>query len=288
MRILVTGAAGFLGTNLCEALEKSHCIVRGTRQTCDVTDLGRIEEVLADHEIEAVIHLAARTEVGASVLDPISTFDTNIRGTWNVLEACRKQKVKRVILASSDKVYGLFDPPYIEDMIPCAQAPYESSKVCLEAIAASYICTYKMSVAITRCTNLYGPGHMNMTALIPYTIQCALKGRRPVLRSDGTMKRDFLHVEDAVRGYRALLESDYCGPMNFGTGKPQRVIDVVDLILGKINPELRPDIQATAKHEIQDQWVDPSLVEAKLKWKARLSFDEGIDRTIEWHRKENP
>lgn len=278
--VLVAGATGFLGTHLCIALRERGYTVFG---------IGRLDRMhMFIDDVDAAIHLAAQTEVGKAHDNPVETLEANVAGTWRFLEACRKAKVKRILVASSDKVYGSSGrEPYREDWSLAPKGVYAYSKACADMLCAMYAAEYSMSIAVTRCTNLYGPGHMNMTALIPDTIQRLLRGQQPVLRSDGTMKRDWLYVADAVDGYLGLLESDEVGAFNFGTGQATSVLDTVKLLCRLMGSDLKPEIQATAMHEIDEQRADCTKARTKLGWRSQTELKEGLAKTIEWHRELN-
>ncbi len=307
-RVLVTGANGFLGRHLCGALavRKDFVVVlvrdwlypfSGSQPSLpDAKVFGsfdQIERAIAEYHVDTVVHLAAQTEVGVAVADPVGTFEANARGTWQVLEACRRQKVRRVVVASSDKAYGDWIVPYTEAQPLVPHGIYATSKAVGDMIAQAYMREYNgMSIAITRCGNLYGPGHVNWSTLIPGTIRSVLKGERPVLRSDGGLKRDFLFVEDAVDGYLRLIDEftpsieKIKGPFNFGTGIGSTVMEVVEQILKLMKSELRPDVrvfEATAM-EIKDQIVNASKAERVLMWKPKHTLAEGLEKTIVWYR----
>ena len=299
MNICVTGSTGFLGGHLTGALNRAgHGVVAierdvpkkpvgfyaGVTARGDVTNLHFMERVIADYAIECVVHLAAQTAVGTAMKEPASTFRANIEGTWTVLEACRRQNVKRVIVASTDKAYGWTPPPYKESDPVRATWPYETSKACADLIAQCYEKSYGMSIAVTRCGNFYGPGRTNWSTLIPMTIKNILEGKKPVLRSDGTFKRDFLFIDDAVDAYLRLIASDFKGPMNFGTGEPSRVIDVVNLICELMGWTGGVTIIDEAKNEIVDQYLDCTKAREKLGWTAKIQIREGLERTIPWYR----
>lgn len=298
MNLAVTGSTGFLGGHLTGALAKAGhgvvCIERDTHARPagfsasivargDITNLRFMERVLADYGVECVIHLAAQTAVGTAMQEPISTFKSNIEGTWTVLEACRRQKVKRVIVASTDKSYGWTPPPYKESDAVRATWPYETSKACADLLAQCYEKSYGMNVAVTRCGNFYGPGRLNWSTLIPMTIKNILEGKKPVLRSDGTFRRDFMHIDDAVSAYLALVGSDVTGAFNFGTGEPSRVIDVVNLICELMGWTGGVTIIDDAKSEIVDQYLDCTKAREKLGWTAKIQIREGLERTIPWY-----
>lgn len=275
MRYLVTGATGFLGQHLIRRLPG------------EVREFSRPDRaVYAMEGVDVAIHLAAQTEVGRAVLNPVETFEGNVRGTWTFLDACRKAGVKRIIVASSDKAYGRRDRAYDEGMLVWADRPYEVSKVCADLIARTYEATYDMNVAVTRCGNLYGPGHMNWSALIPGTIRSVLRNERPVIRSDGSLKRDYLFIEDAVEGYLLLARNRVRGPVNLGTGVATSVRDVVGTILKSMGSALEPDVrnEPMASHEIPEQRLDCLLAKKVMGWEAKYDLKLGLDETTSWYR----
>ena len=301
MKILVTGATGFLASHLMPALrargdrvvalvrdlvaeatldpKSVHAIVRGRVQDYDV-----IARVLAEYEIDLVFHLAAQTQVSVAIAEPVGTFETNIQGTWTVLEACRKAGTRRVVVASSDKAYGAGDVPYSEDVNPTnGGAPYETSKAVQDMLAQTYARSYGMSVGITRCGNLYGPGHVNFSTLIPGTIRRIINGEAPQIRGDGSAKRDFLFVADAVDAYLRLADSNEVGAFNVGTGKPSSIVNVVSAILKAMKSKLVPIHTEETKHEIRDQWLHSEKARERLKWTAKHDLAQGLRKTIPWY-----
>jgi CDP-glucose 4,6-dehydratase len=255
---LVTGGRGFVGAWLCRAL-----LERGDRVVCldrppsstgfsrlvalgiegearcvdvDLCDVGDLSATLAEHQVGSVFHLAAQTIVGAAAASPAAAFETNVRATWRLLEACRDTGVERVVVASSDKAYGPHrELPYREDFALQPRSPYEASKAAADLIARTYWHSYRLPVAVTRFANVYGGGDTNFSRLVPEAISAALDGRSPVLRSDGSPERDFLHVNDAVAAYLAIADAldrdEVRGEaFNAGGGRPYRVREVVDLI----------------------------------------------------------
>jgi CDP-glucose 4,6-dehydratase len=310
--VLVTGAYGLLGSWLVkELLERGArvCVLRrdqparsalvsmGLQPSVDVIDGDvRDEQVvaraLAEYEVASVFHLAAQTLVPTANHSPISTFETNIRGTWAVLEACRLHGVRRVIVASSDKAYGRHDElPYREDFALKARYPYDVSKAATDMLARSYWHTWKLPVAVTRFANLYGGGDANPSRLIPEAVTAALSGRRPIVRSDGSPERDFLYVEDAVAAYLSIFSAldagDAAGePFNAGSGRPHRVGEVVELICRLAGTEIEPDIrgQGTPSGEIDRQWVDFTKLTSLTGWQPTVGLEDGLGRTIEWYR----
>lgn len=278
MKVAVTGATGFLGTNLMNSV-----LPYGRPlQVSEINDLNALHRSFSRGKVDAVIHLAAQTEVQLSISEPTHAFHVNVMGTANVLEACRLASVPRVIVASSDKAYGPLNEPYVETMPLNGRAPYDCSKACADMIAQSYIKTYGMSIAITRCGNIYGPEQKNMTTLIPYVISCFKKGQRPVLRSDGTMVRDWMYVSDAVSAYQSLLNSKEVGAFNFSGGNPTTVLEVIGMIGELMGSDIKPDIQATSKGEIQSQTLDCSKAKRVLGWEPKVSLRDGLKKTIEY------
>ncbi len=305
MRIFVTGAFGFLGAHLVRVLRDRGDFVVGLvhDRPCfycfypfpDITVRGSFEHVeraIAEYEVDVVFHLAAQTQVSTAVVYPEGTLESNVRGTWQVLEACRRQKVRRVIVASSDKVYGDGPSPYSERQALLPHGVYATSKACADLLAQSYAREFGMSVAVTRCGNLYGPGHTNWSTLIPGTIRSVLRGESPRLRSNGTLKRDYLFVGDAVDGYLRLANSSEVGAFNFGTGYATSVLDVVRMIL-KANKDavggsgLDLDVivdPQTSAIEIQDQVLDCQRARQYLSWVPEHTLATGLAETLEWYR----
>ncbi len=310
--VLVTGGTGLLGSWLVAGLlERGAQIVMlvrdrvpdawvftsGAADRCiqvsgDVCDGPLIERVLAEYEIDTLFHLAARTIVGQAYRDPLGTFRSNVQGTWEVLDACRRGgTATRIVVASSDKAYGSQSVlPYREDQPLIGRHPYDVSKSCTDLIAQAYASTYGLQVAVTRCGNLFGGGDLNYDRLVPGTIRAALLGDRPVLRSDGTPLRDWLYVEDAVEVYLSVAER---APepgvrgeaFNFAAGNPMNALEVTQRVLKACGrDDLEPRILATAGHEIQDQFLDSAKARSVLGWSPSCGFDEGISRTVAWYR----
>ena len=302
MRALVTGASGFLGRHLCRALTaREDFVVALVRDAmgvaplynCCVTVWGgfdQVERTIAEYEIDTVFHLAAQTQVSTAVADPVGTFEANVRGTYQVLDACRRQKVKRVIVASSDKAYGTGPSPYVETQPLSSHGIYATSKLCSELIAQAYSREYDMSIAVTRCGNLYGSGHLNWSTLIPGTIRSVLRNERPRLRSNGGPKRDYLYIADAVDGYLKLADSPHRGAFNFGTGRGSSVQGVVSLITHLMGSSLEPIISAEAEGigiggvEIEEQVLNCDKARDALGWVPVHTLEEGLRETIDWYR----
>lgn len=309
--VLVTGATGLLGSWLVEELlerdARPVCLVRdwvpGSRLVRDGTlELTRVvrgaleeyEVVLRavnEYEIDTVFHLGAQTIVGTAARSALSTFESNVRGTWTLLEACRRCAglVERVIVASSDKAYGSHDLlPYTEETPLQGRFPYDVSKSCTDLIALSYFHTYGTPVAITRCGNLFGGGDLNFNRLVPGTIRSALRDESPIIRSDGTFVRDYFYVRDAVLAYLLLAErlpGEFAGEaFNFGNERPLSVLEVVRLILEVTGrTHLEPTILDEASAEIREQYLDCAKAKRRLDWEPAWSLEEGLRETVAWY-----
>jgi CDP-glucose 4,6-dehydratase len=306
--VFLTGATGLLGSWMADELvsQGAHviCLVRDwvpeTRLSPKVSSVrGELEDVqvliraINEYEINTVFHIGAQTIVGTSARSPLSTFEANIRGTYNLLEACRLngQLVERVVVASSDKAYGEHETlPYTEDAPLQGRFPYDVSKSCADLICLSYYATYKLPVAITRCGNLYGGGDLNFNRLIPGTIRSILRNEAPVIRSDGQFIRDYFYVRDAVGAYLRLAEAMPADGIsgeafNFGTEVPLSVTDVVQNLLRVMGREdLKPVILNQASREIRRQYLDCTKARARLNWDSEHSLDASLEETIGWYR----
>lgn len=310
--VFVTGATGLLGGWLTRhLLERGAAITalvrdhvpqseferRNMRAQVNVVhgDLSRpalLERVLGEYEVETVFHLAAQTIVGIANRNPVSTFESNIRGTWNLLEACRRSpKVKAVVLASSDKAYG--DQavlPYTEDMPLLGRHPYDASKSCADMIAQSYASTFEVPVAITRCGNFYGGGDLNWNRVVPGTIRSVLRGQPPVIRSDGKYVRDYFYIEDGAAAYMLLAErltndKRLAGmAFNFSNETQITVLDLVNTILQKMGSPLKPDVRNEASHEILHQFLSAQRARKELGWRPQFTLEDGLERTIAWYK----
>ena len=312
-RTLVTGATGLVGGWLVRQLlddgadvvclvrdwvPQSNLILSGTLDRVkvvrgDVRDQESVERTLGEYEVDTVLHLAAQAIVGIGNRNPLSTFETNIKGTWVLLEACRRSPlVKQIVIASSDKAYGYHkDLPYDEGVPLQGRHPYDVSKSCADLIAQAYAATWGLPVAITRCGNFYGGGDLNWSRIVPGTIRAALQGQRPVIRSDGSSLREFIFVDNAVSAYMTLAEKlaerrELAGEaFNFGHHKPWTVLELVKEILAACGREdLVPDVRAEATNEIDNQYLDPTKAMRELLWKPRYTLREGLDRTVAWYR----
>jgi CDP-glucose 4,6-dehydratase len=262
-------------------------LVRG-----DVLDQAVLERVLGEYEVDTVIHLAAQTIVGVANRNPISTFESNIAGTWRLLEACRRSPlVRQIVLASSDKAYGDQETlPYTEATTLAGKHPYDVSKACADLIAQSYAATYGTPVVITRCGNFFGGGDLNWSRIVPGTIRSVLRGQPPVIRSDGTSLRDYFYVEDGAAAYVLLAERLARDPsmrgeaFNFSNETPVTVIDLVDRILRMMGSRFTPEVRNDATNEIPEQFLDAAKARAMLGWRPIFTLDAGLRRTIEWYR----
>ncbi len=261
-------------------------IVRG-----DVNDQASLERILSEYEIDTVEHLAAQTIVGVALHAPAATFETNVGGTWRLLEACRRVGVKHIVLASSDKAYGEQDNlPYDESMPLNGRHPYDASKSCADIIAQTYANTYGMSLAVTRCGNFFGGGDLNWNRLFPGTIRSILRGKPPIIRSDGTFIRDYIYIEDAVEAYLDLSEALAERPelsghaFNFSTESPLSALAIVNLISKVMQSPLKPYIRNDAHSEIPHQYLNSKKARDVLKWSPVFPMDEAVNRTVNWYR----
>ena len=308
--VAVTGATGFLGGHLTSMLidQGAHVVVlvrdsvpqsvtRGWAERVSavsgpVEDQDLVERMLGEYGITTVFHLAAQTQVGVANRNPSSTYEANVRGTWALLEAVRRSpSVAQVVTASSDKAYGEQPVlPYTEDMPLLAVNPYDVSKACADLLAQSYARTYGVPVVVTRCGNFFGPGDANWERLVPGTIRSVLQGERPIIRSDGTMTRDYLYVVDAALAYLQLVEAMAADPslvgeaFNLSTERPLSVLDFVGLIQEAAGTDLEPDIRSTARHEIPHQFLSAAKARKVLGWQPRHTVEEALARTVDWYR----
>jgi CDP-glucose 4,6-dehydratase len=251
-----------------------------------------MERAVNEYEIQTVIHLAAQTIVGTANRSPLSTFETNIKGTWCLLEAARRCGTQpQVIVASSDKAYGdQLVLPYTEESPLSAKYPYDASKACADILAISYYETFGLPVCVTRCGNFFGGGDLNMSRLVPGTIRSILAGRRPVIRSDGTFLRDYFYVKDGAEAYLHLAEALAHRPelagheFNFSAETPQSVLQLVERILRLMGSQLTPDVRNEAANEIKHQYLSASKAHTMLDWRPKYELDAALGETIDWYR----
>jgi CDP-glucose 4,6-dehydratase len=310
--VFITGATGLVGGWLTQRLVEEGasvvCLVRDwvprssllagdlaeqvTIIRGDVRDQALLERVLGEYEINTVQHLAAQTIVPIANRNPVSTFESNIGGTWSLLEACRRSPaVKQIVYASSDKAYGECDTlPYDETTPLRGTHPYDVSKSCGDLIAQSYASTYGLPVAITRCGNFYGGGDLNWNRIVPGTIRSVLRGERPMIRSDGTLIRDYFYVEDGAAAYMLLAErlaadEELRGAaFNFSNEMQLTVRDIVAKILELMGAGPEFDVRNEATNEIPHQYLSAKRAREQLGWLPLFSLDEGLENTIEWYR----
>lgn len=317
-RVLFTGAQGFIGSWVTERLldegaklfvldrpaaEPSRFRLRGLRERCtavaaDLLDCDSLRGALEEHGIEAVFHLAAAAIVASAAESPLRTYEVNVGGTLNLLEACRLAETppRRVVVASTDKAYGAHEQlPYRENHALQPRYPYDTSKACADLIARSYAHTFGLPVAVTRLGNVFGGGDFNFSRLIPGTIASLLEGRRPALRSGGLMERDYLYAEDAAGAYLAIAESldrpELRGrAWNASIGAPVSVMEVVHRLVEISGTDLEPDVrgEGTPRGELTRQWLDGSAIDAELGWTPAWDLERGLEATYRWYARELP
>ncbi len=311
--VLVTGGTGFLGgwlvkrllaagaavvcpvrdwvphsVLLKEELDREVILARG-----DVTDQLFMERVLGEYEIETVFHLAAQSIVPIANRNPVSTFESNIKGTWSLLEACRRNPaVEQVVLASSDKAYGRQENlPYAEEMPLKGVYPYDVSKACSEMLTKSYRESFGLQVAVTRCGNFYGGGDLNWNRLVPGTVRSIFRGHRPIIRSDGNYVRDYFYIEDGAAAYMTLAEKLASDPglageaFNFSTEERLTVLELVNKIIEVMGAGLEPDVRGEAENEIREQYLSAKKAQEVLGWQPLFSLEESLERTVDWYKK---
>lgn len=312
-KVFVTGATGIVGSWLVKRLlERGAQVVTLVRDWDPQTELvrsgdilrtnvvnGRLEDydtlerAINEHEVDTVFHLGAQPIVATALRNPLPTFEANVRGSYNLLEACRVHRslVKRVVVASSDKAYGDGPSlPYTEDMPAAGRHPYDVSKSCTDLIALSYAHTYDLPVTVARCGNIYGGGDLNWSRIVPGTIRSLWNGERPVIRSNGLFTRDYIFVDDVVDGYIALAEqSEREGvrgeAFNFSPESQVSVLEITSAIQHVMKrPDLEPVILDQVQSEIKDQYLDSSKARQRLGWKAAYSLDRGLEATTAWYR----
>lgn len=308
--VLVTGATGLVGSALARCLLSSgaevHALVLpepeaesdlvrsgGLRQVRVHT--GRLEDptavatAVASARPRVVFHLGAQPLVGLARAQPVATFEANVRGTWSLLEACRMLPEPPIVaVASSDKAYGASAKlPYVETDPLAGSEPYEASKAITDILAQTYARTYGLRTRIARCGNIYGIGDWNWSRIVPGTIRSLLRGERPVLRSDGTPVRDYIHVDDVVAGYLALAVAEDVAPgeaFNFSSGERLTVREAVDEVRRAIGVSLEPVVLNEARGEIAAQYLDSSKARAALRWEPRRRMRESLPEVVAWYR----
>ncbi len=316
--MLFTGAQGFIGSWVAERLldegaevlvldrplaELSRFRLRGLHHRCtpvpaDLRDSSSLRAALDGDCVQAVFHLAATAIVGSATSSPASTYEVNVRGTWNLLEACRlaAEPPRRVVVASTDKAYGVHNNlPYRESHALQPRYPYDVSKACADLIARSYAHTFGLPVAVTRFGNVFGGGDLNFSRLIPGTVRALLAGQRPVIRSDGSMERDFLYAEDAVAAYLAVANSldrpelHGCA-WNASIGTPVSVLEVVKRLVEISGAVSEPDVrgEGTPHGELARQWLDSSAIAEQLGWRPAWNLEQGLEATYRWYEQELP
>jgi dTDP-D-glucose 4,6-dehydratase len=311
--VFVTGASGIVGSWLVRSLLAAGADVvalvrdedprsefvrsgddrRVTRVRGSLEDVALLERLLVQYEVEVVFHLGAQTQVRHAQRQPWATMEANVRGTYNLLEAVRRSAthVRALVVASSDKAYGEgLTLPYTEAHPLAGRNIYDASKSAADLLTSAYGTSYDLPIGIARCSNIYGGGDLNWERIVPGTIRSLLGGEAPIIRSDGTLQRDYLHVDDAVTGYlalgAALMEGrERAEAFNFGHGRPVSVLEIVEEIgkaLGRT--DLAPIIRSDAPNEIPAQWLDCGKAASRLGWKPALTLQQGLARTVEWYR----
>jgi CDP-glucose 4,6-dehydratase len=313
-KILITGFEGFLGSNLTQELLKTEAKVIGldiktfrkATILCSqdykkmvvykgsVTNYKLMRSILRKHSINIIFHLAAEAIVSRSQENPRKAFESNITGTWEVLEAARSQgNMEAIVVTSSDKAYGSHKKlPYREDAPLIANHPYDVSKSCADLIAHTYAHTYGLPVVITRCGNIFGPGDFNFSRIVPDAIRCALTGKTLLIRSDGKFTRDYVYVEDIVNGYIVLAEKlqklKLSGEaFNFSDEKPLTVLELVKVIFKSLNKKPNYKILNKAKYEIKHQYLSSLKARKILGWRPKVTLGEGLKETIRWRKLAN-
>ena len=312
-RVFVTGATGMVGSWLVKdllargthvvalvydadpqsELYRSGDVRRVTVVNGALEDFRALERAIVQHEVDTVVHLGAQALVTVAHRSPLATLETNIRGTYNLLEACRLHRdlVQRIVIASSDKAYGEQpELPYTEAMSLAGTHPYEVSKSCADLIARAYHATYDLPIAVARCGNVYGGGDLNWSRIVPGTIRALLRGERPVIRSDGHYVRDYFYVKDAARAYLRLAEAldDPRVPgaaFNFGPESPMTVLELVGIVQKLMDrTDLDPDVRAAARGEIRSQYLSAAKARDILGWAPEFDLETGLRETIAWYR----
>ncbi len=309
--VFVTGCTGLLGSWLTKAVVERGANVTGLIRDLvpksnlnwsgfndkinivrgEIEDYFLLERTINEYEVDTVFHLAAQTIVTIANRNPLSTFESNIKGTWNILEACRKSSlIKRIVVASSDKAYGDQEKlPYDENISLEGRHPYDVSKSCSDLLCRAYFETYKLPVCVTRCGNFYGGGDLNFNRIIPGTIRSILNNERPIIRSDGTLIRDYFYIEDAVEAYSLLAEKmeelNIQGEaFNFSNEIQVTVLKLVNKIIKLMSSDLKSKILNKATNEIKHQYLSAKKAKEMLSWRPKYTLEEGLKKTIEWYK----
>ncbi|MBM3499231.1 MAG: NAD-dependent epimerase/dehydratase family protein [Armatimonadetes bacterium] len=315
-RVLITGGYGFVASHIAEGLlaAGAECVTLAVERPAEsylalagleerltvacgsIVEAATVERVLSDHAVQVVFHLAAQAIVGAASRSPLPTFESNVRGTYVLLEECRRAwregrgDLQAVVVASSDKAYGeQRELPYTERHSLNGLNPYDASKVCTDVLARCYARSFGLPTAVTRCANIYGPGDLNFSRMVPSVMRDLFERRRPVIRSDGSPVRDYLYIADAVAGYvrlaEAVLRGELVGEaMNFGTGEPVSVLQISrEIVEASGRTDLEPDVQGQAAGEISRQYIDASHATAALGWRACTSRRDGLRTSWAWY-----
>lgn len=310
--VFITGCTGLLGSWLTKKLVEQKANVVGlirdlvprsnlnlsgfnekiTTVRGELEDYLLLERTLNEYEIDSVFHLGAQTIVTIANRNPLPTFNTNIKGTWNLLEASRRSPtIERIVFASSDKAYGAQEKlPYNEDTPLEGRHPYDVSKSCADLICRSYYETYDLPVCITRCGNFYGGGDLNFNRIVPGTIRSILRNQRPIIRSDGSMIRDYFYIEDGVGAYLTLAEKMdnpkiHGNGFNFSNEKPLDVVGIVNMVLQVMGSDLEPLILNQASNEIGKQYLSSEKAKNLLNWKPLYNIEDGLEKTVDWYKK---
>lgn len=310
--VLITGYEGFLGSNLTKSLidkdarvcgldikafQKQAILTKGDLSKIkkfkgSVENFNCLQKIIKENKIEIIFHLAAEALVGKCLENPLQAFSTNIKGTWNILEASRNQdKIKAIVIASSDKAYGAASElPYKENSPLAGSHPYDVSKSCADLLAYTYFYTYNLPVCVTRCGNIFGPGDFNFSRIVPDTLRSILTGKMLLIRSDGKFTRDYIYVEDIVRGYLMLAsvmqrKNLFGEAFNFSNESPISVLKLVKSIYRICAKEPNYKILNQARYEIKKQYLDAGKAKQVLGWEPKYSLEEGLRKSIDWYRK---
>lgn len=294
--VLVTGASGFVGSHLVKRLleENAKVITLAKKKTevVSVTNFEKLNQIIGKNKVNIIFHLAAQPIVETGKTSPVNTFEVNIKGTWNILEAARENKVGKIIIASTAHVYG-DNPnvPFKESYYPQPSRPYETSKACADLLAQTYADSYNLAVEIPRFVNIYGPGDFNFERLIPKVIRSTLKYGYPQVWDVGSV-RDFLYIDDAINAYLILAQKNIPNikrerVFNFGTGKPIGISELVKKIISLIDSNIKIKTESPPEErsqEIKKQYVSIAKAKKELGWYPSVSLDEGLKRTVEWYK----